>query len=31
MIGIAPFGPAASIEDNGWRIKIESRGDVVAI
>jgi hypothetical protein len=31
MIGIAQFGPAAGIEDNGWRIKVESRGDVVAI
>jgi hypothetical protein len=31
MIGIVPFGPAAGIDDNGWRIKVESRGDVVAI
>ncbi|KZD21238.1 hypothetical protein A4A58_15820 [Tardiphaga robiniae] len=30
MIGIAPFGPAG-IEDNGWRIEVESRGDVGAI
>ena len=31
MIGIVPFGPAAGIDDYGWRIKVESRGDVVAI
>jgi hypothetical protein len=31
MIEIAPFGPAAGIDDYGWRIKVESRGDVVAI
>ena len=31
MIGTAPFGPAADIEDNGWRIQVESRGDVGAI
>jgi len=31
MIGTAPFGPAAGIEDNGWRIQVESRGDVGAI
>jgi hypothetical protein len=31
MIEIVPFGPAAGIDDNGWRIKVESRGDVVAI
>lgn len=31
MIGIALFGQAAGIEDNGWRIKVESRGDLVAI
>lgn len=31
MIGIAPFGPAAGIEDDGWRIEVNSRGDVSAI
>lgn len=31
MIEIAPFGPAAGIDDYGWRIKVELRGDVVAI
>ncbi|MGM4893233.1 hypothetical protein [Tardiphaga sp. 839_C3_N1_4] len=31
MIGIAPFGPAARIEDDGWRIEVNSRRDVSAI
>lgn len=31
MIGTAPFGSAAGIKDNSWRIEVDSRGDVGAI